>query len=175
MDGLKSKKEIPDYQYVVKYFENPEFCQRGKEAMEIILIEWPQITAEGFKKKIPKERQDFITFLDSLESIQICDIKIKEKEKLEYLLGFDSPTLKYNTRDILIEFQIDEKKISKINNNIDSRIPSGKLIDFLHQRFPTLELKTIFQILKEHHLNKTALELCRIAICVTQPERKIYS
>lgn len=175
LDGLKNEKEFSDdYHDVVKYLENPVFCTRGHEAMKVIVVQHPEITVEEFRKKVCEERQDFITFLCSLTSTEkMEELQVKEKEKLYYLLGNRTP--KCNTECILITLEIDTsiiKRILAINRNGQNR----RLIDFLHQRFPRLELKTIFKILKEHQLNETALKLCEVAIRVTQPlKSKTYS
>ena len=173
LDGLKNEEGFSsDYHDVAKYLENPEFCKRGHEALEVILTERPEITVDKLKAMVcEKKRQDFINYLDSLTSTKkIEDLQEKEKEKLKYHLGNKSPLLKCDTECIMIHLEIDGYKIEKIKNINKSTIQDRQLVDLIQQRSPTLKLKTIFQILKDHEINRTALRLCEVAIRVIQPQ-----
>ena len=114
LDGLKNEKGFSsDYHDVAKYLENPEFCKRGHEALEVILTQHPKITVEELKAKIcEKKRQDFINYLDSLTLTEkIEDLQEKEKEKLKYHLGNESTLLICDTECIMIHLEIDTYKI----------------------------------------------------------------
>ena len=173
LDGLNNNKELEfnDYEDVKDYLKNPDFVKRGENALGRILTQHPESTLDSFKDCLVKnniKRQDIFKFLDSLATKQAKEIKhltLKNKEKLSYFIGNPSEALKGNTRFILNAFDIDDIDANRIVNIDMDRIPaaSSRLIDRLQQAFPSLELKTIFLVLKEKFLNKAALELYNIA------------
>ena len=174
LDGLKNHKEFyDDYEDVKDYLKNPDFVKRGEDALDRILTQHPESTLDSFKDCLVKnniKRQDIFKFLDSLATKQAKEIKHltpKNKEKLSYFIGNPSEALKGNTRFILNAFDIDDIDANRIVNIDMDRIPAAsRLIDLLQQAFPSLELKTIFLVLKEKFLNKAALELYNIANCL---------